>query len=136
MAAFDEMHVRRRLLSKFIQLGPGLQLVLKRPQETRTESGGVSRSGNPLELPPQEFAYMPLKRRQTVERIYNPPSSGRDEATQVEGILIGQWDADVEKHDYFNWEGNEHLAEGEYVVDYVGARIHDRRSFGIIYRGP
>lgn len=143
MANFPELQVRRRLLGEYISRSAkgtsGVEEVvisLLRPVITKTETGGVSQASDPIELPPQTFALMPFKRRQTDETVMTAPSTGRDEVTSVQFLLISPVKNDVEKGDYFIWTQHDLLRPGEYKVEYVAIRRHDRKLVGIYYHGP
>lgn len=134
---FNEQRTRQRIMDRFIldssQDETGrfpLEVRLTRPQWEKTAAGGVVKNGTHL-LPPQRFALMPLKRRQTDESDFTLPSSGKDEVTKVQFILIGSVDTDAQRGDYFDWNGADFLAPGRYRVDYVGTRQMDRRLVGI-----
>lgn len=139
MSNFSELQVRRRLMRDYIRRSAvgaqgmcSLTFELLRPVYIKSNTGGKELVSTTT-IPAQIFALMPFKRRQTIERAFNLPSSGRDQSTHVEYLLIAEVDADVEKGDKFEWEGNDYLRDGVYEVIYVAARHADRKLVGVNY---
>lgn len=120
-------------MDDFIDQDP-VVISFTRPTKTTTAAGGVVVSGTTT-LDPQTFYFQPFKRRLTREYHYNPQSHGEDKVEDVDYILIGSPDMDVQVEDYFTTTSGGRLDAGRYTVEFVSPRQWDRRLIGIRLRG-
>lgn len=124
--SFDfEVRHHRRQIEAFIKAEPAA-LSLRRPHEVVTEAGGrVPDDG--LTLPEQIFRFVPFKRRLTREWGF----SDDGEATKnVDWILVGSYDADIQTDDWFNRD------DRRYQVKVVSSHRLYRTAATLIERGP
>lgn len=142
MAAWSELQTRRRLMGEYIRRSAKgasgrieVRISFMRDTFGVTPTGGRAVTSTNT-LPPQVFGLMPFKRRQTDEQTLTAPSSGRDQVTDIQYLLIAEVDANVEAGDYFDWPSDEHLKQGTYKVEYVATRHHDRKLVGIYWHAP
>lgn len=131
MGAYAEQQARERIMAAYIKTDP-VYIVLFRPVFTETEAGGRIQAGY-IELPSQEFFFMPFKRRLSQEDTFNPQSFGEDRTLKVEYIFICMPEIDVQEDDYFDTVDGR-LDPGAYTVEFVSHRQWDRRQVGIKLR--
>jgi hypothetical protein len=94
----SELVMRRRNVRAFVDADP-VDVVLMRPSaKVRTSAGGWV-EGEPLPLPPQRGRIVQAKRRFASPLV----NTEAGEVTELPYILLGFWDMDVEKGDYFDW---------------------------------
>lgn len=116
--------IERRQIWAFVLSEPH-QIQLLRPRRVETSSGGVTLAGNET-LPEQTFRLVPFKRRLTREWGF----TREGEAMQlVEWILVGAYDADVQRKDHF-WLNNWH-----YEVEFLSDHRLYRTAVGLTIRG-
>lgn len=124
--SFDlEVRHHRRQIEAFVKAEP-VALSLRRPHEVVTEAGGRV-PDDELTLPEQIFRFVPFKRRLTREWGF----SDNGEATKnVDWILVGAHDADIQTDDWFNHNGF------RYQVKVVSSHRLYRTAATLIERGP
>lgn len=124
--SFDfEVRHHRRQIEAFVRAEPVL-VSLRRPHEVVTDAGGRV-PDDTLTLPEQTFRFVPFKRRLTREWGF----SDDGEATKnVDWILVGAYDADVQTDDWFNKD------DIKYQVKVVSSHRVYRTAATLIERGP
>lgn len=132
---FTELDIRKRLLREWKNRVPTIHVNLVRPVYSLSAAGGRVETDRYL-LGPQEFGFMPFKRRLTIEVARQARGYGDSIVEDITYVLIAvPEDVDIQKNDYFDWEDETIFAAGRYLVSFVQARRHDHLQAGIRYLG-
>ena len=125
MSTRVEVLVQRRQTVAYLAAPEAREIVLTRPTPKVRTAGGGRTKGTPLDLAPQTFRVVPIKRRVT------PSQSNIVEGTVTvnQYVLVGRWDADVKKDDEFELDG------GRYKVDSVEPGRQYRTLAILTFRG-
>lgn len=98
------------------------ELELRRPVRTRTPAGGLTKATDIL-LPVQKFRVIPLSGN-VWDRSDPTPDEGR--LPDVTHQLLGEYNANVRKNDWFPWEEDDLV--GKYIITHVSPFRHYRTS--------
>lgn len=132
---FTELDIRKRLIRNWQNRVPNITISLTRPEFSATAAGGRVQTGEVV-LGPQDFGFMPFKRRLTIESSRQARSYGDNIIDDITYVLIAvPEDVDIQKDDYFDWYDPQIFNVGRYVVSFVQARRHDHLQAGIRYLG-
>lgn len=108
------MPVLRRLLKEFIKADPR-EVVITRSMKVASTNGSWT-EGNPLELDPQVFRLVPMKRRLSGLEV-----DTQDGHVQIEDwVLVGSVKSDIEQDDEFDLNGD------HFKVVRVEPKVNDR----------
>lgn len=124
MSPLTQADWHRRQINAFTK-SEEIRISLKRPEKQETLSGG-RRSTRDRTLPEQWFRLVPFKRRLTREWGL---SDGGEAVRNVDWILTGAHDADVQEGDYFVKDGL------QYQVKVVSDHRLYRTAATLILRG-
>ncbi len=102
----QELKALRRNLREFIRADP-VQIVLTRTPKTATTNGSYV-DGTPTDLPAQTFRLVPFKRRLTDQEA----NTQDGDIPLIPYVLVGHWDADVERDDAFTYQGRNCVVVG------------------------
>lgn len=97
MIAAGELELQRRLTLGFL-LADAQQIILQRPVRTSDGAGGTVVSST-ISLPPQTFRLLPSEDGATAR------TTAEGETATPEYMLLGRWDADLERFDEFQIGG-------------------------------
>lgn len=124
--SFDfEVRHHRRQIEAFVKAEP-VRISLKRPHEVITAAGGRV-PDDQLTMPEQTFRFVPFKRRLTREWGF---SDDGESVKNVDWILVGAYDADIQTDDWFNHN------DRRYQVKVVSDHRLYRTAATLTYRGP
>lgn len=123
MSPLSETDWHRRQIGAFVK-AQRINIRLQRPVMVDTPAGGKIKSVDD-ELRLQTFRLVPFKRRLTLE--YGLSRNG-EEVQNIQYVLVGAYDADVQLKDWFTLENTEY--EVKFVSD---LRLH-RTAAGLIVR--
>lgn len=112
MGVDAELRVGRRNTDVLIQYDRS-DISLQRPQKQQTDAGGYV-DGPPASLPVQPFTIVPLSGL-VWDRSDSTPDEGR--LPDITEALVGRWNADVQKDDWFFWDQNG--IAGKYIIVHV-----------------
>jgi len=96
----------RRVMEEFIK-SDSRQIMLQRPTLEKTPAGGFKKAAWNV-LPEQTFRLIPYKRRLT--DLVRAMASG--EIPHIQYVLVGLWNADVQRMDEFELDGAYYRVQG------------------------
>ena len=124
--SFDlEVRHHRRQIEAFVRAEP-VAISLKRPSEVISDAGGRV-PDDTLTIQEQIFRFIPFKRRLTREWGF---SDDGESVKNVDWILVGAHDADIQTDDWFNHNNF------RYQVKVVSSHRLYRTAATLIERGP
>lgn len=96
----------RKVMQAFID-SDSRSIQLQRPVFERTPTGGFKRAAWEVQ-PAQNFRLVPYKRRLT-DLVHN---TANGETPYLKYVLVGRWDADVQRNDEFDMDGAFYRVQG------------------------
>lgn len=124
MSPLSEDQWHQRQIRRFVAAEP-IKVILQRPTQIATAAGGRIK-GQDVDVPEQTFRLTPFKRRLVLE--YGLSKDG-EEVQNVQWILVGEPDADVEVGDYFVRD------RYRYEVKFISDHRRFRTAAGLALRG-
>lgn len=97
MIAAGELEMQRRLTLGFLAADSREITIQRRPRTSDGAGGTVA--GDPVSLPPQDFRLLPSEDGATAR------TTAEGETATPEYMLLGRWDADLQRFDEFEIDG-------------------------------
>lgn len=104
----------------FIMADP-LEIVLFRTETKRTSDGGVQKSAEPVPLESQTFRLIPQSGPSSDVRNMPGP------VAQESYVLMGEWDVDMAREDYFMLDGVRMTLSGPVEPDHSKESVYERK---------